>query len=356
MPIQTVEELHAHLELAIQIELATVPPYLYAMYSIDEPDSAPALLLRSIVVEEMLHAALVTNLLLATGGRPDFASTRYMTRFPADLPHHDPPLVIDLEPCSIESIKRVFMRIEQPEARDAPAQPDRYETLGQFYHAVEMAIESLGGSTDLFADPQAESQLFDKRFYQPVAMDADDSGGLVLVKDTATACEAIEVIIHQGEGLSDDRWADPDHKELTHYNKLLQITDGVSPLGNVRKLATNPRADDYSPTIQPVFELFNAIYRGVFLVLRRIFEPGSNQSRAVGVLYLLMADVMSQVARFLVSQPLGDGTFASPTFEIYEFSGEDPLDEAIALADRCAELHPELTTVHEALRGLGFIL
>lgn len=82
MPIETTRDLHDHLELAIQIELATVPPYLYAMYSIDDLDSQAALLLRSIVVEEMLHAALVTNILLATGGTPDFASTRYMTKFP----------------------------------------------------------------------------------------------------------------------------------------------------------------------------------------------------------------------------------------------------------------------------------
>ncbi len=29
MPIETTQDLHDHLELAISIELATVPPYLY---------------------------------------------------------------------------------------------------------------------------------------------------------------------------------------------------------------------------------------------------------------------------------------------------------------------------------------
>jgi hypothetical protein len=68
MPIETTEDLLDHLEMAISIELATVPPYLFATYSIEDLDSQAALLLRSIVVEEMLHAALATNLLLATGG------------------------------------------------------------------------------------------------------------------------------------------------------------------------------------------------------------------------------------------------------------------------------------------------
>lgn len=356
MPIETTRDLHDHLELAIKVELATVPPYLYAMYSIEDPGSEAALLLRSIVVEEMLHAALVTNILLATGGAPDFASTRYMTEFPTNLPHHDPPLAIDLEPCSGDVIERVFMRIEQPEARDAPAQPDRFETLGQFYHALEIGIETLAETTDLFAHTQASAQMSDPRFYGPVEMDADDSGGLVLVEDLDSAREAIEIIIHQGEGLSDDRWADPAHQELTHYNKLLQISRGVSPLGNVRPVRANPRTSDFPPAIRPVSDLFNAVFRGLFLTLRRIFEPGQNQAKAVGVLYVLMADVLAQLARFLVGQPIGGGECASPTFEIHEFSTDQPLDEVIALAQRCAEAHPDLSTVYDALRGLGFML
>ena len=35
MPIRTVTDLHEHLQLALRVELATIPPYLYAMYSID---------------------------------------------------------------------------------------------------------------------------------------------------------------------------------------------------------------------------------------------------------------------------------------------------------------------------------
>lgn len=356
MPILTTQDLHDHLELAIAVELATIPPYLYAMYSIEDLTSEAALLLRSIVVEEMLHAALVTNILLATGGTPDFASTRYMTTFPANLPHHDPPLIIGLEPCSHRLIDQVFMRIEQPETRDALAQPDRFETLGQFYHALEIGLEGLAKTTDLFARPQAEAQLSNPRYYRPVALDSEDSGGLLLVDSLDSARDAIEIIIHQGEGLSDDRWADPGHQELTHYHKLLQISQGVSPLGRVRPVRTNPRTSEFPPSIQPVSHLFNAVYRSLYLVLNRVFQPGSDQARAVGVLYLLMADVLSQLGRFLVHQPSGDDEVASPTFEIYEFSSSRPVDEVIALAERCSHVFPELSTVHETLNGLDFTI
>lgn len=355
MPIETTKELHEHLELAIQIELATVPPYLYAMYSIEDPDSRPALLLRSIVVEEMLHAALATNLLLATGGRPDFSSTRYMTAYPTDLPHHDPPLTVDLAPCSAESIESVFMRIEQPEARDAPPQPDRYETLGQFYHALEQAIERLARETDLFRDPQAAAQLSDPKYYRPVAFDAEDSGGLTLVTDAESARAAIEVIVHQGEGLSHERWSDPSHQELTHYHKLLEISEGRSPLGQVLKTGTNPRTADYPEAIQQVSHLFNAVYRGLFLVMARIFDGESKQSMAVGALYLLMADVLPQLARFLVAQEIPGGV-AAPTFEIREFESARPLEELIEMARDCATAHGQLTPVFEALNGLSLML
>jgi hypothetical protein len=356
MPIDTPEDLRDHLELAIQIELSTIPPYLYAMYSIADQTSQSALLLRSIVVEEMLHAALVTNLLLATGGSPDFASTKYMTPFPCDLPHHDPPLRVDLAACSDDQIRKVFMRIEQPELHDAPAQPDQYETLGQFYHAIELAIEDLSASHDLFSNPQLDAQLSDSRFYRPVDFDAEDSGGLMPIEDRESAVEAIEVIVHQGEGLSDDRWADPSHQELTHYWKLVQIAEGTTPIGEVRPVGTNPKTVDYPEHIRPASDLFNAIFRGLFLVLNRIFDGVSDQGRSVGVLYILMADVLSQLAAFLVAQPIGDNRVAAPTFEIFEFRSDQPLEETIAIAREAARLHPQLSTVHEALRGLGFIL
>lgn len=356
MPIDTPEELREHIELAIKVELSTIPPYLYAMYSLEDAQSVPALLIRSIVVEEMLHAALATNLLLAVGGRPDFRSVEYMSSYPIDLPHHAPPLAVNLEPVSVGLVRDTFMRIEQPEAREAPAEPDEYETLGQFYHALEIGLEELSTEFDLFADPQLGSQLADSRFYSPVAFDAEDSGGLVGITDLASAIEAIEIIIHQGEGLSEDRWADPSHQELTHYHKLVQIADGSHPLGVVRAFPTNPRTADYPQDVRIPAELFNAVYRGLFLTMDRMFSGIGDQDRPVGVLYLLMASVMVQVADFLASVDLGDGKRAAPTFEIYEFKTDTPIEEVKALSEQAARLFPELSSVHEAIRGLSLIL
>jgi hypothetical protein len=356
MPIKTPEDLREHIELAIRVELSTIPPYLFAMYSIEDQTSEAAHLIRSIVVEEMLHAVLATNLLLAVGGTPDFAGTAYIPRYPMQLPHHRPPLTLDLAPCSLEVVRELFMRIEQPETHGAPAEPDEFETLGQFYHALEIGLAEVSDRFDLFSNPQTGSQLSNPTFYQPVAMDEEDSGGLVLITDLDSAIKAIEIIVHQGEGMSDEKWADPDHRELTHYYKLAQISDGTSPLGAIRNVGSNPRTEDYPDTIQVVSRLFNSIYRGLYLAMNRMFTDEANQGRAVGVLYLLMADVLSNLAHFLVQQPIGNGQFAAPTFEVFEFETDAPLAEVTALAEEAAELYPELASVHEALRGLGLIL
>jgi hypothetical protein len=341
MPITAVEELRDHIALAIQVELSTIPPYLFSMYSIEDQQSEAALLIRSIVAEEMLHAALCANLLLAVGGTPRFDTTEFIPTYPMLLPHHRPPLELALVPCSEAAIRDVFMRIEQPEVHGAPDEADVFETLGQFYHALEHGIQYLAEHEDLFASPQAECQLSDPSFYAPVAFDAEDSGGLMLVEDPESALAAIEIIVHQGEGLSTERWADPAHQELTHYYKLLQIADGISPLGPVLPVRPGPRTAGYPPALRPVSDLFNAVYRRVFFVLDELFSPSGDKPSTVTTLYRLMADTMSKLAHFLVHQDLGDGTHAAPTFEIYEF-GDDPEAELRALADTVNTTYPDL--------------
>ncbi len=352
MPIDTPEDLREHIRLAIEVELSTIPPYLYAMYSIEDQVSEPALLLRSIVVEEMLHAALATNLLLSVGGTPDFASTAFIPTYPGELAHHKPPLLVELAPCSLDLIRDVFMRIEQPEIHGAPAQPDEFETLGQFYHALEAGLRKVADSHPLFSEPQVSAQMSDPSFYSPVQFDAEDSGGLMLIDDIDSAIDAIEVIIHQGEGLSDERWADPSHQELTHYYKLARINDGTTPLGSVKPLQRNPRTVSYPSEIRPISDLFNACYRYVFVVMQDLFTAGTDQPASVGRLYRLMTGVLSKIALYLVNQPLEDGHFAAPTFEVFEFETDDPASELADLASRVGGAHPELTAVVEAIEAV----
>lgn len=178
MAIDTVEGLREHLQWAIQVELSTIPTYLYAMYSIDDQDAEAYRLIRSVAVEEMLHAALAANILVAVGGQPRFYDEDVMPSYPMDLPHHDPPIWMNLERCSPEFVERVCLPIEHPKASDAVPEDDDYETIGQFYLAIEEAVKELNEDGTLFDEPQVARQLADPGYYSPVEFDDEASGGL----------------------------------------------------------------------------------------------------------------------------------------------------------------------------------
>lgn len=349
MPIDTAEELQEHLHLALEIELATIPPYLYAMYSIEDQKSEAALLIRSIVAEEMLHAALVGNVIQAVGGRVRFDDEDLAPSYPMDLPHHVPPLELSLAPCSTDLIEHVFMVLEQPEEHNAPPEPDQFESLGQFYHALENGIREISGRTDLFAEARAATQLSEASFYSPVKYDVDESGGLLFVNDLDSAIRALETIVHQGEGVSEDRWADPNHRELTHYHKLAKIRDGSTTLETVKPLAVNPRTDRFPDAIRAGSDLFNAAYRYLFLLLQRLYTEEREKAEDVGKLYGLMNVVLSESANWLTRQRLRDGTLAGPTFEFYEFGQGDPGRALLEIAEQAASMHSELEGAADAV-------
>src|SRR3954465_2835881 len=81
--ITTVEDLRTHLQWAIELEHATIPPYLCALYSLDAArNPAAAEVVQSVFVEEMLHLALAANLLNAVGGKPVLDAPRLLPGYP----------------------------------------------------------------------------------------------------------------------------------------------------------------------------------------------------------------------------------------------------------------------------------
>ncbi len=340
MASHTVEDVRAHLLLATKVELSTIPPYLFAMYSIKDQGSDAARLIASVVVEEMLHACLVTNLLLAIGGEPDFGPDT-IPSYPSLMAHHTPDLLLSLAPCTTELINDTFMVIESPRAPGAPPEDDNYETLGQFYAALENAIADLDSSRQIFDEPQAHRQLADPTFYAPVKFDAEDSGGLMLIDSRGTADRALEIIVDQGEGLSDHLWADPAHQELTHFHKFKQIADGTSPIGPIWPVMSNPSTAAFPESVRPLSDTFNALYSLMYITMGDLFSGEHNQTERIERLYALMSGVLAPVARRLVQIPIGNDQHACPTFEVYRFT-KDPWDQAADLMEAVAATHTDL--------------
>jgi hypothetical protein len=155
--------LQANLQTAVEIELATIPIYLFTYYSIVRnqqlgesigpeqlfANKAGAVIM-SVAVEEMLHMSLSANVLYSLGGAPQIYGNAPAS-YPTGLPYHDPKgppgpngataVSIPLSRLTFEQLWH-FLQIEYPEARGALPQDRNWDTIGQFYSYLRCLIST----------------------------------------------------------------------------------------------------------------------------------------------------------------------------------------------------------------------
>jgi hypothetical protein len=205
-PIRSLQELRNHLQCAVGVELMTIPAYLYALYSIEEGENtAVAEVIQSVAMEEMLHMTLAANVLNAIGGVPSpdpltGPEAGYpIPIYPATVPFIDQIPPIHLRRFSPEAVD-TFLRIEQPAEPGAPAgraaDGEQYASVGEFYAAIEEGLRTLG-TDEVFAEARHSRQgcQVPPRYYYGGA------GRLIEVTDLASALDALEEIVLEGEGL-----------------------------------------------------------------------------------------------------------------------------------------------------------
>ena len=333
--INTLESLRAHLQGAMQLEHATLPPYLCALYSIPEgANSEAAELVKSVFLDEMVHLLIAANLLNAVGGSPVIDAPGFLARYPATLPFSDGSFTVPLLPFSREALE-VFCRIERPEAGEAPAEADGFETIGQFYQAIEEALlyltATLGQEAVFSGDPA--------RQIGPEMIGGEEGWRIVAVSDLPSALRAIDEIEEQGEGLKHAEVWDgerdifhPDRDEVAHYFRFVEILEGrlyrrgdtpqSGPSGEeipvdwdlVHPMRANPRMEDYSegtPVRKKMVE-FNLAYSELLGFLHRCVN---GEPELLGDLFGAMMRVR-ELARELMRMPSGDGsTTAGPSFQ-----------------------------------------
>jgi len=348
--IQTLADLQTHLQWAIQIEHATIPPYLCALYSLDTLDSnnsTAAGIIQDVVVDEMLHMSLNCNLLNAVGGSPTFNNASFLPKYPGPLPHHSPnlPLIVHLQKCSIDVVNDTFLRIEKPETVGDVPEADNYATLGQFYAAILLGLSNLNqslGAKGLFKGNPGK---------QVTSIFRSPHGQLVNVVDLDSARQAIMEIVEQGEGSSQTE-LDPDG-DLAHYWEFNQIVDGTVPLGKVLPMIMDPTTASLpagSP-VQKLSQLFNDCYCLMLRTMTQIFNTGDN-SPLVDALYVQMREIMPVVARLLMQTPIPKkNANAGPSFE-FSTTGQSQIMQ------NCKALEgafPQLSDVFDSLSSLPVI-
>jgi hypothetical protein len=329
---QTLPDLCRALQRAIQLEHATIPPYLTAYWSLTNANASIRGVLNRIVLQEMAHMALAANILNAIGGHPAINDRKLIPRYPGALPFHigdknGKKFEVGLAPFSCQLVRDIFLTIEEPEhpvvypkaklamfAEDA----EKFLTIGEFYDAVAEALTRLHPK---FGHPELQVSVG----YPPVTP----------VLNLQDALNAVETIKSQGEGTTSSP-LESAGGEPVHYYAFMGILEGAElkedptvkegfsysgseikfdPKG-VLPLAINPTSALYRPGSpeRKASDAFNQTYKLLLDQLQTAFNgsPKDLKDKATPT----MRDTLPDNANTLISITLPDGrTRAAPTFE-----------------------------------------
>jgi len=224
-PIRTIESLRSHLQEALAVEHSTIPPYFTAWLSIEPGTNQPAAdILRSVLLEEMLHVTLVANVLNAVGGQPVLTAPGFVPEYPHTLPYSADRFKISIEKFSRTAL-RTFLKIERPTKAGTAPKTEGYHTLGQFYAAIVAGIESLCrrlGEKHVFSGDPAR-QVPPSAYY--------GTGKYCVVTDKESALCALREVVSEGEGYGHSVFdEDPNvsgrGREPAHYYRFEEILKG----------------------------------------------------------------------------------------------------------------------------------
>ena len=347
-----------------------------------------------VATQEMLHLALVHNLMTAIGGAPHLARMN----LPAPANHYPAGVQLELLPFGEQALRH-FMFLERPEGMDIQdadgieaigrAEPimregdivprlQDFATVGHLYRSIEAGLARLSaklGEQWLFIGPP-RAQATSANFHWPE---------LIPVTDLASACRAVGEILEQGEGPR-------GHWQNAHFGQFVNILDEYQ-----RMCAANPDFDPVRPVmaanVRPIehadvplvtdpltsecMDLFNVAYEILLLALERYFahtEETDEQLETLAEVTLgLMFNALRPLGDLVTTLPAGreyPGMTAAPSFELFYESDyliphraaawallEERLRGASAFATRCRTGQAaELPAVTAVLTGVGAAL
>jgi Ferritin-like len=348
------EALYYMLCEAAELEHGIMCQYLYAAFSLKQSEAegltaeeAQAVQrwrkrINHVATQEMLHLALVQNLLTAIGGAPHLSRPN----FPHPASHYPAGVHLALLPFG-EPALRHFMFLERPEGMDlddaegmaafgraepamqqgeiVPRSQD-FKTVGHLYRSIEAGIAHLAdkfGERRLFVGPPRAQAT--QRYFR-----WDE---LIAVTDVASAQQAIDEILEQGEG-NRGPWKDSHFGQfvdiLDEYTRLREANPAFEPSRPVVTLNVRPGERDTGvplvtdPLTRQVMDLFNVSYEALLLMLQRFFahtEETDVQLKALAdATVALMFRAVKPLGDLVTTLPAGPdypARTAGPSFELF---------------------------------------
>lgn len=371
------EQLVYLLSEAAEIEHGLMCCYLYAAFSLKrtldeglEPHELAAVdrfrrEVHDIAREEMLHLALVANLMTALGAAPHLMRPN----LPVSPGYHPSGVQLSLTPFDRATLDH-FVYMERPEGVELPdgagfvsshvyrreVLPGRlmpsaqdFLTVGHLYRGIREGLQVLTaslGPAKLFCGDVAGQ--VDERVF-PLE-------GLVAVRDLASAERAIDRILAQGEG-TESTQADSHFARFSRIrDELIALEDARPGFVAARPVPRNPvmrrpaepegRVHVDAPHAARVLDLANAVYTLVIRMLGRIFGPSDETPedvRTYARLTIELMQVMTAVSDVLTTLPASarhPGLTAGITFTMSR--SLDTLPQRDAALRICCERSHEL--------------
>jgi len=353
MVIEHRKELTYLLSQGAELEHALMCQYLYAAFSLRtavgpgvRAEQLAAVerwqrLILEIAGQEMMHWAVVQNILTAVGSAP------YVSR--PHMPNHAMGYPPEVQLCLLpfgETALEHFVYLERPEGMEladaeifehpgpapAPMRIDeivprgqQFSTQGTLYRSIEAGLARL-----------AEKLGEDRLFIGPAFHQADEATfrwpDLTPITSLQGANQALERIVEQGEGATGD-W------ETAHYGRFLRALNELRAMKKEDPefdpahpvVAAGMRAvegiepDVYitDPTTGACSDLFNSVYELLLQMIARYFAFGHETSQqrevlahaAVGLMFRAIKPLGLLLARLPVG-PEHPGATAGANFQL----------------------------------------
>jgi hypothetical protein len=329
------------LQRAIELEHATIPVYLYGLYSlIPGKNDAIAAIIDSVVIEEMLHMTLVCNVLNAIGGHPVIDKPGFIPTYPGPLPGGvQSGLTVHLRPFSMEQLA-TYLDIEEPadqfHFKALALESAEPITIGTFYHQIIETLVALDQQSPPGVTWDGGRQVDGSLMY-----------GAIPVSSLADAVKALTIIVEQGEGTRTTP-VEVDGTDYAHFYRFQQIQKGrelekvpgppspdpddgwtfsgpaipFDPEG-VYPAPSDPAQAHYAGRAKLENDNFNYAYTSLLKMLHTLFNGGATDENFRLAITLMMS-LKGQARAMMSGIPNPDPVFGYIVGPSFEYCPENP--------------------------------
>ena len=302
----TKELVQEHAQAAVAVEFYTLPFYITAMCSIKEEHCEAVQIIRSVILEELLHLQLTANLCLALNTAPNFKPPQYGSDIPYISPYNPDTgecgfLNASLGPLD-DTTLNTMLDIETPEQAQLRQYLDHtlpkypYHSIGEMYDALIFGINQVGVNQFSWNTDYQQSHWEKQNFCQ-------------IIDSYPKAQDAIQAIINQGEGhiFSDNLvpppWTEknfpvPPYYRFVTHSEGLDSHNEYSHFGRFIKIKNKGLPDIYTGKEQPDHPVNKPLQQNFFqliLMLETLWRNGGTNLGGSEVLRTVITGIMKEI-------------------------------------------------------------